>query len=81
LKLFDQTEGFQIRRVRQIRKIRPAWAATRLSIAQKLAPRASRRIEIAYLYWNCGWGAQHIADKLGCSRRAVTESVLRMRNL
>jgi hypothetical protein len=77
--LFDRVDGFQIRRIRRPRKNVPPWANDMKSLRKRVLGRAMVRLKIAYLYWRIGLNAREVAAELGITRRAVTETLARLK--
>jgi hypothetical protein len=74
---FGTTEGVQPKKIRQIRKDIPVWAASQESILMHIVVEPTKvRFLIALRYWLEGWPAKDIAEDLGMSKNAV-EMIIR----
>lgn len=77
-------EGYipQVHKIRHQKKqaAAPKWALDDKTLWQRLiTPAQAKQFTIAQLYWQLGWTAKEIAERLGTTQRTVEQSIHELR--
>lgn len=82
---WEELNGFQTKRIRRRLKDVPAWVLNTKQLYRVIyshpqaAKLAARWTAVAYWYWRLGMSADHIAEELQISRKAVELIISRLR--